>query len=259
MIIKINENQLINLQANELGISNKLNELYYSLTLRDIKERDKWWILCGIKNEDILHDFNYQYGIDLTRFGVDEYDVKNYEDEFLTIYDKYLLRADRKAFIRFVKDYRYKITILPPFELLKKPRLVKNGIVIHFSNNGDSIKEKGFMYGTNDLYDITFTPRHREYDDEIEEGSEYAVKGYNFTYELNCLKKYFKGVGYFNYGNEAVIVNTDYIKTRHLEDNETECIFWGEDAKIMKVIKYDSENDCWCCNGTCNKNFYKLI
>lgn len=107
-------------------------------------------------------------------------------------------------------------------------RLSNNTQLIHFTSKADDIIKNGFTRGTPNLDDLGMSW-----------GSKTSSAGWNYAFELkDVIEKYgsIKKAKRHWHTNDAVVFNAPGIKAYHYGDDIEQVLFWGADAKNIKLF-----------------------
>lgn len=116
--------------------------------------------------------------------------------------------------------------------------VVKNQWMIHFTEYAEDIAEEGFTHGVYDIERLGITSSVSDF--------EKKYGGYNFAYDVDDYKWYYKNRFGNKYGSEAVLFRCSGVKLLHFGDEEPQIIFWGDRAKNIIPITECGEEAPYC-------------
>jgi hypothetical protein len=147
----------------------------------------------------------------------------------------------------------------PAYEDMDYRSFLKPQWLIHFTNNANSIAEKGFTSGYPDLNGLQLTEQGQTYTGE---------QGYNFGFSLDNERDINYVAGDNKYGKEAVIFFSSAVEAYHYGDGESQVIFWGPSVDtnlifpIEKIDGYyygDNFDDGWAVLNNSHQNTYPFF
>jgi hypothetical protein len=128
----------------------------------------------------------------------------------------------------------------PAYTALDFTRLAKPQWLVHFTNDAQSIKNKGFVYGHEDFIGLHLTTYKTE-------KARFRNPGYNFAFEMgdrNARSASRSG----KYGKECVVFWGAAVEAWHSGDEESQMIFWGPaiNKDMIFVLVTDPNTGDWC-------------
>ena len=126
----------------------------------------------------------------------------------------------------------------PSFLFFDRPRIVRDGWWVHFTDHAWPIAREGFTRGIDDPRMIGLTTGFRE---EAKE-----QPGYVFSFSLDHARRYGfpHGERRPKYGREVVIFRADAVVAHHSGDEEWQAISWGPEAKDLLAASLDGKRPC---------------
>jgi len=202
------------------------------------------------KEDYLIRDFYYLSPdfivnhVDLSDLGYDDENEDSYEiaEDLTDRINGGDLKQYREGFIEYIKAYLdSNYTEQPPFLAMEYIKDIHNGWLIHFSDNADSISDSGFVFGTDEFNNLSYSG--------CRTGNKFG-QGYNFAYDVNDFEKYYQSSRSSapKYGKGAVLFRASGIKVWHYGDEEYQVIFNGKTVNSVVYIRYndaDSDYD-WC-------------
>ena len=122
---------------------------------------------------------------------------------------------------------------VPSFMYLTYEGIVKNGWLLHYTDNADSISREGFTRGMDDLSKLGLTTY---YTDKAKEAG-----GYNFAVPADQADS-IRGL---DFGKHAVLFRASGLRTYHSGDEFYQIIFWGKDARDIIPIHHNDNTGNW--------------
>ena len=196
----------------------------------------QWYLVCEwIENNDLLDDVSEILGEPIE--SADE-----------------LNEYDPDIFVKFPKEWKSDIADyvnnwleqhapeeLPSSSYLStsdKRLLPAQTWLVHFSDDAETIAEKGFTIGMQDMSKLGLTTRYKN------TSSEKSGGGYNFAFIANS--RYAKwAASERKYGKDCVMFQNSGVRAFHYSDEEEQIIFYGKDVdpKMIILLRNNGDNE----------------
>ncbi len=141
---------------------------------------------------------------------------------------------------KMIKNYKMPISQdeYPAWTFFDLHGIVKNQWMIHFTEYAEDIAKDGFTHGVYDIERLGITSSVSDF--------EKKYGGYNFAYDVNDYKRYYRDRWSNKYGSEAVLFRCSGVELWHHGDEEPQIIFWGDRAKNIIPITECGEEAPYC-------------
>lgn len=211
--------------------------------------------LTSTMDEDELEELLSDTNMSVEELHDYEYGDTN-DSEMENIFN-YLMRDNDKKneFVEYIKDLDQ--AYAPPYsamDLNHKKLLHRTTWLVHFCDDADGIKRKGFIYGHDDMeHALHLTRQHHDYG---------RGEGYNFAFVATSRDAINSRGGRHGgkYGDEFVLFQNAGVHVYHYGDEENQVIFWGSevDKKHIIPVKYNrSEEEFYVQDQRTDKTLYK--
>lgn len=125
----------------------------------------------------------------------------------------------------------------PAYQHLDFKSVIKPGWLVHFTNDAESIRNRGFMYGHDEFRGLGLTTHKTE-----ERRRDHP--GFNFAFEIDT-RDLSNAARSGKYGKEAVVFWGGGVKAFHYGDEENQIIFWGPSVNRSMIFPIRREYDNW--------------
>ena len=147
--------------------------------------------------------------------------------------------AEHDSFKGFIEYYKKEpfgnYDNLPPYAEMNFEKILAPTWLVHFTDNANMIKNKGFIYGHPEMAGLAVTT----WKDNRHEKS-----GFNFAFIADG-EDAIKESNFSNYGSQAVIFYAGGIITYHTADQEQQILFWGPNVNKDMIFPIMKNKDKW--------------